>query len=190
MPISWNEIRHNAIKFSRDWTGAKSERAEKQTFWNEFFQVFGVSRRAVASFEEPVKKISGDYGYIDLFWPRIVLVEHKSAGKDLGKAESQAFRYIQDLARDGRHQEIPRYVIVSDFSRIALHDLESEDQQGLPLFDNRRVATSAISGWRVIFTVAPIIIAFACAFLTGIIFGYLPARKAARLDPIAALARD
>ncbi len=94
MPISWNEIRHNAIRFAREWAGEKSESAEKQTFWNEFFQVFGVSRRAVASFEEPVKRISGDYGYIDLFWPGIVLVEHKSAGKDLGKAESQAFRYV------------------------------------------------------------------------------------------------
>jgi macrolide transport system ATP-binding/permease protein len=52
------------------------------------------------------------------------------------------------------------------------------------------LATSAIAGWRVIFTVAPIVIAFACAFLTGIIFGYLPARKAAQLDPIEALARD
>ena len=52
------------------------------------------------------------------------------------------------------------------------------------------LATSAIAGWRVIFTVSPIIIAFACAFLTGIIFGYLPARKAAQLDPIEALARD
>jgi macrolide transport system ATP-binding/permease protein len=52
------------------------------------------------------------------------------------------------------------------------------------------LATSAIAGWRVIFTVPPIIIAFACAFLTGIIFGYLPARKASQLDPIEALARD
>ena len=52
------------------------------------------------------------------------------------------------------------------------------------------LATSAIAGWRVIFTVAPIVIAFACAFLTGILFGYLPARKAAQLDPIEALARD
>jgi|GEM_PF-2396518 len=52
------------------------------------------------------------------------------------------------------------------------------------------LSTSAIAGWRVIFTVAPIVIAFSCAFLTGIIFGYLPARKAARLDPIEALARD
>ncbi|NVN91225.1 MAG: MacB family efflux pump subunit [Desulfuromonadales bacterium] len=52
------------------------------------------------------------------------------------------------------------------------------------------LATSALAGWRVIFTVAPIVVAFACAFLTGIIFGYLPARKAAHLDPIEALARD
>ena len=141
MPLSWNEIRHRAIAFSKEWTGVKSEQAEKQTFWNEFFNVFGIRRRVVASFEEPVKRISGDYGYIDLFWPGIVLIEHKSFGKDLGKAESQAFRYLQDLARDGRMNEIPRYVIVSDFARIALHDLEPEDQLGSPLFDNRRVST-------------------------------------------------
>ena len=84
MPLSWNEIRHRAIAFSKEWTGAKSEQAEKQTFWNEFFEVFGLRRRTVATFEEPVKKISGDYGYIDLFWPGTVLVEHKTRGKDLG----------------------------------------------------------------------------------------------------------
>jgi len=139
MPLSWNEIRHRAIAFSKEWTGVKREQAEKQTFWNEFFNVFGVSRRAVASFEEPVKGISGDYGYIDLLWRGIVLVEHKSRGKDLGKAESQAFRYIQDLAREGRGDEIPRYIIVSDLARIALHDLEPDDQRNLPLFDNHRV---------------------------------------------------
>ncbi len=141
MPLSWNEIRHRAIAFSREWAGAKSERAEKQTFWNEFFDIFGVRRRVVASFEEPVKKISGQYGYIDLFWPGTVLVEHKSLGKDLGKAESQAFQYIQELVRQGRMDEVPRYVIVSDFARIALHDLEPEEQLDLPLFRGLRVHT-------------------------------------------------
>ncbi|PYV35849.1 MAG: SAM-dependent methyltransferase [Acidobacteria bacterium] len=141
MPLSWNEIRYRAIAFSKEWTGVKREQAEKQTFWNEFFNVFGLRRRVVASFEEPVKNISGDHSYIDLFWPGIVLVEHKSFGKDLGKAESQAFHYIQDLAREGRTNEIPRYVIVSDFARIALHDLEPEQQRNLPLFQNRPVAT-------------------------------------------------
>lgn len=142
MPLSWNEIRHRAIAFSKQWTGVRSERGEKQTFWNEFFDVFGIRRRAVASFEEPVQKISGKYGYIDLIWPNVVLVEHKSLGEDLGKAKSQAFRYIQDLINEGRLDEIPRYVIVSDFARIALHDLEPEDQRPLPLFEGRRVETT------------------------------------------------
>lgn len=133
MPISWNEIRHNAIGFSHDWVGARSEAAEKQTFWNAFFEVFGIRRRTVATFEEPVKKITGDYAHIDLFWPGMLLVEHKSLGNDLGKAQSQAFRYIQDLLTAGRQDEVPRYVIVSDFARIALHDLEPEDQKSFPL---------------------------------------------------------
>jgi hypothetical protein len=141
MPISWNEIRHNAIKFSREWAGVKSESAEKQTFWNEFFQVFGIKRRVVASFEEPVKKISGDYGYIDLFWPGVLLVEHKSFGQNLAKAESQAFNYVRQLANENRLDEIPRYIIVSDFARIALHDLEPEEHRDLPLFDKKRGVT-------------------------------------------------
>jgi hypothetical protein len=141
MPISWNEIRHNAIKFSGEWKGAKSESAEKQTFWNEFFQVFGIKRRVVASFEEPAKRISGTYGFIDLLWRGVLLVEHKSFGEDLGKAKAQAFNYIQDLANEGRHAEIPRYIIVSDFARVALHDLEPEEQRDLPLFDKRRGTT-------------------------------------------------
>ena len=101
MPLSWNEIRHNAIAFARDWAGASSERAEKQTFWNEFFAVFGVSRRRVASFEKPVRNVRGKYGYIDLFWPGMLLVEHKSLGHDLGQAESQASQYIRDLTAEG-----------------------------------------------------------------------------------------
>jgi hypothetical protein len=127
MPISWNEIRHNAVGLSRRWAGTTSETAEKQTFWNEFFQVFGLPRRLVATFEEPVRRISGQYGHIDLFWKRTLLVEHKSFGQDLGKAQAQAFQYIQDLLNEGRQDDAPRYVIVSDFARIALHDLEPED---------------------------------------------------------------
>ncbi len=139
MPISWNEIRQKAIQFSRDWSKATSEIAEKQTFWNEFFEVFGMRRRAVASFEEPVKKLSGTYGRIDLFWQGKLLVEHKSRGEDLGKAESQAFKYIQDLISEGRQDDVPRYVVISDFGRIALHDLEPDEQKPVPLFAGHRV---------------------------------------------------
>ena len=87
--LSWNEIRHRAIAFSRDWKGTTSEKSERQTFWNEFFDIFGIRRRTVAAFEEPVRKLSGNWGYIDLFWPARVLVEHKSAGQCLDKAHAQ-----------------------------------------------------------------------------------------------------
>ena len=136
MPLAWNEIRHRAIKFSNEWKGAKSEAADKQTFWNEFFNVFGVARRTVASFEAPVTKVSGHDGAIDLLWKGLLIVEHKSLGGDLSRAKSQAFDYIQNLAAEGRQKEIPRYVIVSDFARLVLYDLEPEEQSDLPLIRN------------------------------------------------------
>ncbi len=125
--LTWNEVREKAVQFARDWQQATSEAADKQSFWNEFFAVFGRDRRTVATFEVAVRNLQGKYNRIDLLWRGMLLVEHKSAGKSLDAAESQAFEYIQDLSREGRHDEIPRYVIVSDFKRIALFDLEPEE---------------------------------------------------------------
>jgi macrolide transport system ATP-binding/permease protein len=40
------------------------------------------------------------------------------------------------------------------------------------------------------FAVEPVLLAFGCAFITGLAFGYMPARKAARLDPVQALSAE
>lgn len=45
-------------------------------------------------------------------------------------------------------------------------------------------------GMPVAYSLSPVIMAFSCAFLTGLLFGFLPARKAASLDPVAALAAE
>jgi hypothetical protein len=74
MLLAWNEIRHRAIKSANENAKAASEAGEKQTFWNEFFQVFGIARKTVASFEAPVKKLIGHGGAIDLFCMRNALI--------------------------------------------------------------------------------------------------------------------
>ena len=121
MPLSLNEIRERARAFATEWAGETSERAEAQSFWNGFFEVFGVKRRRVAVFEQKAARFSGStHGRIDVFWPGVMLAEHKSAGVDLDAAFAQATDYFAGLG----DAELPRYVLVSDFRRFRLHDLD------------------------------------------------------------------
>jgi hypothetical protein len=131
MPLSWNEIRDRSLAFSREWADECSEDAEAKSFWDGFFNVFGVTRRRVASFEAPVKKGDGAGGFIDLLWKGVLLVEHKSRGKDLDRAAKQAFDYFPGL----KERELPRYVLVSDFARFRLYDLDNREQHDFPLSD-------------------------------------------------------
>ncbi|WP_034544999.1 type IIL restriction-modification enzyme MmeI, partial [Carnobacterium alterfunditum] len=80
--LSWDEIRSRALQFQNEWADETSENAESKTFWNEFFDVFGISRRRVATFEERVK-IEGQTKFVDLLWKGKLLIEHKSKGRDL-----------------------------------------------------------------------------------------------------------
>lgn len=123
MPLSWNEIKDRALKFSREWAEEASEDAEAKSFWDDFFNVFGVSRRRVGTFEKRVKKLDGRDGFIDLLWKGVLLVEHKSRGKDLDRAHQQARDYFHGLT----DAELPKYLLVSDFARFRLYDLEGDE---------------------------------------------------------------
>lgn len=122
--ISLNEIRNRAIAFSKEWEREINEDAEAKSFWDSFFDVFGVSRRRVASFEHQVKKQDGSQGFIDVLWKGVMLAEHKSKGKSLDKAFVQAKDYFPGL----KESELPQYVIVSDFEKIRVTDLENNKE--------------------------------------------------------------
>ena len=124
MPLSWNEIKSRATAFSKEWENEASEDAEAKSFWDDFFNVFGIGRRRVASFEQQVKKIDAKTGFIDLLWKGVILIEHKSRGKDLNRAYQQAKDYFPGL----KEKELPRYILVSDFARFRLYDLEETQQ--------------------------------------------------------------
>ncbi|MGE4359463.1 MAG: DNA methyltransferase [Lysobacteraceae bacterium] len=130
MPLSLNEIRARALAFSGEWAEVTSERAEAQSFWNEFFNVFGVNRRRVAVFEQKAARFTGStHGRIDVFWPGVMLAEHKSEGRDLDAAYAQATDYFAGL----KDAELPRFVLVSDFRRFRLHDLETGERSDFTL---------------------------------------------------------
>src|SRR5438105_3034076 len=129
MRLSWPEIRARAAKFAEEWKDAHYERGETQTFYNEFFEVFGASRRRVATYEEPVKRLGNRRGFVDLFWKGVLLVEQKSAGHDLNLAKEQALDYFPDL----KDYELPRYILVSDFQQFELYDRDLGTEVRFPL---------------------------------------------------------
>ena len=120
-PLSWNEIKSRALAFSKHWADAKDEDAEAKPFLIDFFEIFGITNKRIARFEHAVKKFGGKQGFVDLFWPGVLLVEMKSRGRNLTRAYNQAMDYFDGI----RESDLPRYILVSDFARFALTDLEN-----------------------------------------------------------------
>lgn len=120
MVLSWNEIKDRALHFSKEWADTSNEEADAKPFLIEFFEVFGISRKRVSTFEHKVKKLDESNGYIDLLWKGTILIEMKSRGKNLDKAYQQAIDYTHGL----KQHELPKYILICDFEKFRLYDLE------------------------------------------------------------------
>jgi hypothetical protein len=131
MPLSWNEIKDRAFRFSKEWAGTANEEADAKPFLVEFFNVFGIKSKKEGSFEHKVKKLDEHDGYIDLLWKGTMLVEMKSRGKDLDKALKQAKEYLPGL----KDHELPKYILLSDFENFRLVDLEEDKEVKFNLKD-------------------------------------------------------
>lgn len=131
MPIRLhhNEIRNRSHAFVQKWRDETREEAEAKSFWDAFFNVFGIDRKDVAVFEWSVAKLDNKHGFIDLFWKGMLLVEHKSRGKSLDKAESQAFEYYLGLP----DKEKPNYILLSDFVTFRLYDLRRKQDHSFSI---------------------------------------------------------
>ena len=123
MRLNWNEIRARAAAFAQEWAGEGYEKGQTQLFYRDFFEVFGMPVRRVASFEAPVKNLGAKRGFIDLFWRGVMLVEQKSVGRDLVKAKQQALDYFPGL----KDADLPRYILLSDFQTFELYDLDEDE---------------------------------------------------------------
>jgi len=119
MGLNWNEIKSRALQFSKTWADASNEDSEAKPFWIDFFEIFGITNKRVATFELNVKKLGGAQGFMDLFWPGVLLVEHKSRGKNLDDALDQAIGYLHHLPE----RDLPQLVVVCDFARFRVRRL-------------------------------------------------------------------
>lgn len=49
MPLSWNDIKSRALTFSRTWADAAHEDSQGKPFWIDFFEIFGITNKRVAT---------------------------------------------------------------------------------------------------------------------------------------------
>ncbi len=132
MRRGWDEIRRQAKTFAEEWKDAHYEKGDTQTFYNEFFEIFGVKRKQVAAYEQRVKLLNDRHGFMDLFWPGTLLVEQKSGKLDLGKAMGQALDYVDGLEKPELQ---PKYVLTCDFQNWNLLELETGNRIDFKLAD-------------------------------------------------------
>lgn len=124
---------HAARQFANKYEKKTSEKQWGQSFWRDFLiNVCGVQDLlgAGVEFEYPVRLASTKkIGFADVFWPTVLLVEHKSAGKSLDIADEQARDYLISLEQHKR----PPVFIVSDFARMRITSVYSGEVLEFPL---------------------------------------------------------
>jgi hypothetical protein len=143
--------RSAAAAFVERWKDTTDELQYAQSFWTDFFRALcGIEDEKLAGIEyqKRVKgDVSGNQEYIDVYWKNVALIEHKTAGKNLDKAELQARGYLRSLPPGYR----PKTIIVSDFKIIRVVDVALNRTHEFPLEklpDNIHRFEAIISGNR------------------------------------------
>ena len=120
-----------AKDFVKKWSGRGNEKQETQQYWNDIiFEVLGAPKDTVIEYEKVVK-INGQTKFIDAYLPATkTLIEQKSLGIDLMKAELQSdgmkltpFQQGQRYGGYLPYDERPKWIIDCNFEEIRVHDM-------------------------------------------------------------------
>ena len=126
------QYRKKATAFALEWAHERDEKGEAHSFWDAFFRIFDLERRHFARHESRVSRTGKSKGFIDLFWPGKLLVEHKSAHKnrpeDWADTLRQALDYIEELPVAQR----PKVVVLCNFKRFQVFDLAAPTGTAAP----------------------------------------------------------
>ena len=124
-----------AKEFADKWQHTEEEERYAKSFWTDFFrQLCGVDDEKIAGieFEYPVQSVStGRKNRIDVYWKNTVLIEHKSKGEDLDRAELQARGYLRSLPKGYQ----PKTLIICDFATFRIIDVRQNRTQEFLLKD-------------------------------------------------------
>ena len=122
MRMTMAEVKKRLQAFVKNFKDATDEQKQASIFWARFYECYGIRAESATIYEQAVRKLDGTRGRIDSFIPGLLIVEHKSKGKNLDIAYEQASDYYLALAE----KERPKYIITSDFARLELHDLATK----------------------------------------------------------------
>jgi hypothetical protein len=121
--LNSNEIKTRVKEFAERHKNSHYEKGQTQSFYDDFWRVFGRDRMSFATYEKEIKQNDSN-GFIDVFWPKWLIIEQKSEGRDLVKAMAQADKYCANLSENLQ----PRYILACDFQTFHLVDrIERKD---------------------------------------------------------------
>lgn len=123
--INTNEMKNRAYEFVDIHKDSSDEKQMAQMWVRDFYRVFGVPYQKVRIGFEWRVNIDGKTKFVDHLINGLLLIEMKSRGKSLDKAQSQAYRYVMNLNKE----DLPKYILISDFERIRLYDLKIDDEK-------------------------------------------------------------
>ncbi|QIH75003.1 hypothetical protein GTN31_01410 [Macrococcoides canis] len=107
---------YDFIKLHKD---DSDENQQAQMWIRDFLEIFNLPIEKINIGFEWRVNIDGIQKYADHLLNGVLLIEMKSRGKKLDKAKSQAYRYVMNLEKE----DVPKYVLLSNFERIQLLDL-------------------------------------------------------------------